>query len=190
MEKEPWRDEVEGAIIQRARMGDQWAFQQLVEIYHDVAWRTARVLLSDRASAEDALQDAWVDVWRGLPGFLPTRPFRPWLLTIIANRCRMSVRRRSLPTIPVDEAQVDSLLSADDVLKHVLQLERTAELQAALSKLPADQQRVLGLRFFAGLELNEIALVMAVPVGTVKSRLHRALNALRTYFQVTSRVGG
>ena len=182
---------MEETIIRRAQMGDQRAFQQLTELYHDIAWRTARVLLSERTVAEDALQDAWLDVWRGLPRFQIYRPFRPWLLTIIANRCRMTARRQNITTVPlVDSSEVDGLFSTDDVLKYVLHQERGVELQAALIMLPSEQQRVLGLRFFAELELNEIALVMAIPVGTVKSRLHRALTALRTHFQVTSRVGG
>ena len=180
---------MEETIIHLAQKGDQRAFQQLVDIYHDVAWRTARVLLSERTTAEDALQDAWVDAWRGLPRFQTGRPFRPWLLTIIANRCRMIARRRNVPTIPLDSAEIDGLLNVDDVLKHVLHQERGAELQAALTTLPSEQQRVLALRFFAGLELNEIALATATPVGTVKSRLHRALNTLRTHVQVTSDVG-
>ncbi len=180
---------MEETIIHRAQTGDQWAFQQLVEMYHDVAWRTARVLLSDRSVAEDALQDAWIDVWRGLPRFQANRPFRPWLLTIIANRCRMTARCHNLPTTPLDNSEIDGLLNVDDVLKYVLYQERRAELQVALATLPSEQQRVLGLRFFAGLELHEIALVTTVPVGTVKSRIHRALNGLRVHFQVTSQIG-
>jgi len=72
---------------------------------------------------------------------------------------------------------------ADDVLEHSLHLEEDAELQLALTSLSAGQRRVLELRFYADLDLSEIALITNTPLGTVKSRLHRALNNLRTYLQ-------
>jgi RNA polymerase sigma-70 factor, ECF subfamily len=68
---------MEQEIVHRAREGDQTAFRSLVEIHAEVAWRAARVLLPDRAGAEDAVQEAWLDAWRGLPRFDPVRPFRP-----------------------------------------------------------------------------------------------------------------
>jgi DNA-directed RNA polymerase specialized sigma24 family protein len=64
---------MEDMIIHQAQLGDQLAFQQLLLAYHALAWRTARVLLPDRTSAEDVLQEVWLDVWRGLPRFM-------WLL--------------------------------------------------------------------------------------------------------------
>ncbi|HTK11530.1 MAG TPA: sigma-70 family RNA polymerase sigma factor [Ktedonobacteraceae bacterium] len=167
------------SIIHRARQGDQRAFQQLVESYHDVVWRTARVLLPDANAAEDALQEAWLDTWRGLRHFNDRQEFRPWLLTIVANRCRMAMRRRTISTVPIEVADEERLISADDVAKTILDAERASELQIVLKALPVEQQHVLELRFFAELELAEIALVLHVPLGTVKSRLHRALGNLR-----------
>lgn len=165
------------SLIRSAQMGDTTAFQQLVETYYAVAWRTARVLQHDAAGIDDILQEAWLDAWRGLPGFLTHRPFRPWLLTLVTNRCRMAARRHTLQTVTVDT--LEDHLVTDDMLQQVLQQERDAQLRAALAKLSEEQQRVLELRYFAELELSEIALVTGMPLGTVKSRLHRALQALR-----------
>ena len=144
------------------------------------------MLLSDSTAVEDAIQEAWVDTWRSLTRFKEEQPFRPWLLTIVANRCRMHMRRRKIPTIPIETAEEDYLISADNVLKDILCQEQEQELQAALIHLTPEQQRVLELRFFAELEFTEIALVMNVPLGTVKSRFHRAMNALRTSAQIKS----
>src|SRR3989442_1190574 len=83
----------EDDLIRRAQLGDQGAFRQLVEFYSPLAERTARAFLADRAGAEDAVQEAWLDAWRALPRFALGRPFRPWLLTLVGNRCRMSARR-------------------------------------------------------------------------------------------------
>jgi len=90
---------MEGEVIRRAQRGDQRAFQQLVEQYGQLAWRTATVLLMDRTLVEDAMQESWLDAWRGLASFDPSRPLRPWLLAIVANRCRMIARRRAPPSL-------------------------------------------------------------------------------------------
>ena len=172
---------MEDAIIQRAQLGDQAAFRQLVEAYADVAWRTARVLLADREAAQDALQEAWLDAWRGLPRFQRGRLFRPWLLTLVANRCRMAARHKRVSTVTLDDTELEGLVDAEDVLGQIVRGESDAELRAALATLPPEQQRVLELRYFADLELSEIALVSNIPVGTVKSRLHRALEHLRIH---------
>ncbi|HLI70585.1 MAG TPA: RNA polymerase sigma factor [Ktedonobacteraceae bacterium] len=174
---------MEEQTIHQAQMGDQLAFQRLIEAYHTIAWRTARVFLPDAATAEDVLQEAWLDVWRSLPRFQRGREFRPWLLTIVANRCRVVLRRRKLPTLALDGSGLEQAMQADDVLEQILHLENDIELQLALEMLSAEQQRVLELRFFAGLDLAEIAQITNAPLGTVKSRLHRALASLRTHLQ-------
>ncbi len=170
---------MEEAPIARAQAGDEAALRQAMEFYAPLVWRTALVLLADRAAAEDAVQEAWIDVWKGLPRFQVGRPFRPWLLAIVANRCRMTARRHVLPMVSLDEEDADEISGDDDVLEAAVREESHAELAAVLEQLPEDQRRILQLRYFADLELAEIALVLGVPLGTVKSRLHRALAALR-----------
>ncbi|HUY76240.1 MAG TPA: sigma-70 family RNA polymerase sigma factor [Ktedonobacterales bacterium] len=179
---------MEDDLIRRAQGGDQAAFRALVEQYTPVAWRTARALLADRSAAEDALQDAWLDIWRATPRLDPARPFRPWLLTVVANRCRMQARRRSLPLAPLDDALAERLADETSESGYVgyvgygaapTSTADDASLNAALAALTTEQRRVLALRYHADLDLNEIAEVLAIPLGTVKSRLHRALAALR-----------
>jgi RNA polymerase sigma-70 factor (ECF subfamily) len=170
---------MEDDLIRCAQAGDHGAFRKLVDTYTPVAWYAAQVLLSDRSSVEDVLQESWLDAWRGLSRFQRGRPFRPWLLTIVARRCRMTTRRRSLPTVPFDLEETGQIPSDDRVSDRLLRLEADQVLQMALAALPAEQQRILELRFFADLELAEIALMLGIPLGTVKSRLHRALNVLR-----------
>src|SRR4051812_47599516 len=93
---------LEEDLVRRAQAGEQQAFRQLVETYAGLVERTSRALLADRSLAEEAAQEAWLDAWRGLPRFQAGRPFRPWLLTIVANRCRMHARRRRPPSVPWD----------------------------------------------------------------------------------------
>jgi RNA polymerase sigma factor (sigma-70 family) len=176
---------IEESIVLRAQRGDSQAFQQIFEEYHGIAWRTARVLLGDSALVEDALQEAWIDVWRGLPRLQHRQTIRSWLLTVIANRCRMALRR-PVPAAVSLESEQEVLYTPDEVesiLERITRQETYASIRKALARLPADQRRVLELRYFADLELSEIALVASLPLGTVKSRLHRSLHTLRTIFR-------
>jgi RNA polymerase sigma-70 factor (ECF subfamily) len=169
----------ESSVIRRAQAGDQRAFQQLVETYHALVWRTARALLSEATAAEEVAQEAWLDVWRGLPAFRLDCPFRPWLLTVVANRSRKHARRHLVVAEPLDESALENTASASDGIAHALKHERSRELAQAVASLPAEQARVLALRYFADLDLVEIAAVTDAPLGTIKSRLHRALGTLR-----------
>jgi RNA polymerase sigma-70 factor (ECF subfamily) len=180
----------EDDLIRRARLGDQDAFRQLVDIYGTLTERTARVLLADRSDAEDAVQEAWLDAWRGLGSFELGRPFRPWLLTIVGNRCRMVARRRKLASVPFDDAlyeRVDSLSEPQANPFGAIEAYYD-DLQQALEALDGSHRRLLALRFFADLQLEEIAELLNVPLGTVKSRLHRTLQTLRLRLQRQQRV--
>ncbi len=170
---------MEQRAMARGRAGDHEAFQALVDLQGRQMWRTAWVLLGDRSLAEDAVQDAWLDVWQHLAQFDPTRELRPWLLTIVANRCRMVARRRVVPTVPMEEATLAAPLALADVAEQFAQREADGELYRACAALPTDQRRIIELRFFAELNVPEIAAILQIPQGTVKSRLHRALDALR-----------
>lgn len=171
-------------LIKQAQKGDQQAFRQLLEIYATLTERTARVLLPDRASAEDAVQEAWLDVWRGLRNFEPERPFRPWLLTIVANRCRMAARQQHFVSVPMQDVLPEENLGlVEDIAATLLSPADYSELQKALDELRPEQRQILALRFFADLELAEIAALAGISLGTVKSRLHRTLQTLRSRLQ-------
>jgi RNA polymerase sigma-70 factor (ECF subfamily) len=167
----------EKEIIARAQAGDRDAFRRLVEQYAALGSRTARVLLSNPSDAEDASQEAWLDAWRALPRFELGRPFRPWLLTLVANRCRMKARRHN-PEVALDEGMADERAAEMEA-----GTDFDVELQDALDALEPEQRHVVALRFYADLQLDEIAEVLGVPLGTVKSRLHRSLERLRVKLQ-------
>jgi len=173
-------------LIRLAQAADQEAFRALVERYRLPVLRTARILLADAALAEDVAQEAWVNAWRALGQFDRTRPFRPWILRIVANCCRMELRRRHDAAAPLERAEPARLSDQHDLLAEVVRREEYAALDAAMASLPPPQRRIVALRYRADLELGEIALVTGLPLGTVKSRLHRALAAIRAHVSVAS----
>ncbi len=176
-------DEINDALLRQAQHGDTDAFQRLVAVYTPLVWRTALVFLRDRLSAEDVLQEVWLDVWRGLARFREPEPFRPWLLTIVANRCRKTTRRKRVEVISLDTATIAGITTTNGLSEPVeaaaIRKETIVALRQAIADLAPEQQRVIELRYFADLDLEEIAIVTGAPLGTVKSRLHRAVQALR-----------
>ncbi|MGH8774734.1 MAG: RNA polymerase sigma factor [Jiangellaceae bacterium] len=162
------------------RAGDREAYAVLVRLHAAQAHRAAR-LFGAGADAEDVVQVAFVKAYQALPRFRDGAPFRPWLLHIVANEAKnaaRAVRRRGAATqrlaaFDLDEVGADPVTSA-------LSRERRAELVAALRELPGDQQRVVACRYLLDLDEADTAALLGWRRGTVKSRLHRALAALRT----------
>lgn len=172
---------MEDELIRRAQQGDAAAFRALVERYAPGAWRVARVLIPSPEQAEDALQEAWIDIWRGLPSFDTARTFRPWLLTVVGNRCRMHRRRGSPALEPLSEQVADELMDGQDTPDMIAARELDPTLHIALTRLSPDERELLALRYQADLELAEIAALYDAPLSTIKSRLYRTLARLREY---------
>jgi RNA polymerase sigma-70 factor, ECF subfamily len=171
----------ESDLIRRAQRGDEDAYEELVNAYQGIAFRTAYVIARNASDAEDAAQDGFVKAWRALGRFREGAPFRPWLLRIVANeasnRRRSAGRRAGLALrAATQEPSGDAAPSPEAAL---LSSEQRAELLAAVDELPEEQRDVVALRYFLGLSEAEVAETLGIPAGTVKSRNARALERLR-----------
>ncbi|MFC9692866.1 RNA polymerase sigma factor [Kribbella sp. NPDC056951] len=164
------------AILARARGGDSAAYGELVLRHAPIAKRTA-VFLGAGADADDVVQEAFVKAYRALGGFRSEAAFRPWLLRIVANETRNAIRSRSRRSRREEiAAPLDVVLDPAD---ETVSLERRAELLSAVRALPEPQRLVVTCRYLLELDEQETAVVLGWPRGTVKSRLHRALERLR-----------
>ena len=164
-------------LVNAAREGDIDAFTVLVDRYRAPALRLAYGIAGDEA--EDAVQDAFVKMFRALAGFRSGAALRPWLFTIVANEARnrrRSITRRTKLELRVSEQPRPDGLGADEVAARHDQRQRLLD---AVAVLPDRYREVVALRFFAALSENETAEVLSCPVGTAKSRLSRALDLLR-----------
>ena len=144
----------------------------------DRLYRLAGLLLSDAAEAEDAVQDALADAWRRYDELRDPGRFRPWLDRIVVNGCRDRLRRRArIRFIPLVAGAEPS-----DVDPFRAFIERDA-LLSGLRALEPDERIAVVLRYWADLSLQAIAERMDWPLGTVKSRLHRALRRMRAHLE-------
>jgi len=165
--------------IASARQGDVAAWEGLVGGHQDAVFRLAYLLLADADEAEDVAQEAFVRAFQALDRFDASRPLRPWLLGITANLARNRRRSAGRYWAAVQRLFREHPEPPASVEDTSLQRLESKQLWQAVQRLgPADQQ-VIYLRYFLDLPEAEMAAALQVAPGTVKSRLHRALNRLR-----------
>ena len=160
--------------MDRARRGDREAFSVLAGGAVDRLYAIARLVLRDADLAEDATQDALVRAWRDLPTLRDVERFDAWLYRLIVRACadigrhrkRWRVEVRILPSEPAEPDRASELADRD-------------QLERGLRRLTHDQQTILVLTFYVGLSPTETAEALGIPVGTAKSRLHYAIEAVR-----------
>ncbi len=167
-----------------AQRGDRDAFASLVSRYQNRLYRYLLRWVQEPATAEDLFQQTWMRVIENLRRFDPARNFDAWLFAVARNIAIDYLRRLRPESLeePAGEGQPLGERLASTVplaLDCVLQAERAERVQRALGSQPAVYREVLSLRFEEEMKLEEIAEVLAIPLGTVKSRLGRALERLR-----------
>ena len=175
----------EEELVERAKRRDAGAYEALVQAHQGIAFRTAYLLTGSAADAEDAAQEAFVKAYRALGRFRRGAPFRPWLLQIIANEARN--RRRSAgrrADLELRLAAADSGDAAPSPEGALLDSSRRSELLDAVNRLPEEQRLAVACRYFLDLSEDETAAALGCRRGTVKSRLSRALERLRTEMEV------
>jgi len=174
-------------LLARHLAGDPAAFRALVERHHRELTQFAFRFTGSKSAAEDVVQDAFVQVHLSAPSFDPQRRLKPWLFTIAANKARDHLRSRSRRReVPLD-AQIGGtgsegqsfldLLSDDesDPAGQLLLEEREAIVREVVADMPANLTEVLILAYFHQFAYRDIAEVLNIPLGTVKSRLHAAV---------------
>ena len=174
--------------VTRLRGGDMDAIATLMQRYQHRLYRYMLRMVRQPATAEDLFQQTWVRVMEGAQSYDPRRSFEGWLFAIAHNLAIDHLRRRQPESLdeelPSGDSRVDLTPShGPDVLEQILADERSAWVTEAVAEMPAPFREVLTLRFEEELKLDEIAQVLALPLGTVKTRLHRALKALQRALQ-------
>ena len=170
--------ENDAILVARARQGDEAAFEQLVRRHQRYVLNVAYRVLGDYAEAEDMTQEAFVRAWRGLSGFRGQAQFKTWLYRIVHNLClnRLpGLQRELLQAEPLEEVLPSP---APSMPSRFEDQERMAFLHTELGRLPEKYRLVLTLRYLQHLSYDEIATTLDVPIGTVKTHIHRARRML------------
>lgn len=169
-------------LVERAQRGDPEAFQVLiydtVDRLYAIAWR----ILRDADRAEDALQQALIQIWEDLPGLRDPDRFQAWAYRLVVHTSYREARRerrwmsriREIPVDPPGDDSVGAVIDRDEV-------------ERGFRRLTPEHRAVLVLHFFVGLPVSEVAQTLGIPVGTAGSRLHYAVRNMRAAFEADAR---
>jgi RNA polymerase sigma-70 factor (ECF subfamily) len=171
-------------LVERAMAGDHEAFSELTRLSIAKLYAIARLILRDGERAEDATQEALVAAWRRFSTLRDPDRFEAWMRRLLVNACyreaaRSSRRMRMEASVrPIDGAVADPSAALAD----------QDELERGFRRLSPEQRALIVLHFYLGLPMQETAEILRLPIGTVKSRLSRAISQMRATLDADARL--
>jgi RNA polymerase sigma-70 factor, ECF subfamily len=175
---------VQRDLVERAQRGDHDAFAILAGATIGRLDAAARLILRDPERAKDAVQDAFVRAWRDLPTLRDPERFDAWLRRLVVHACLNEARRTRRRPHEVELLPIDHPTTTDTALD----LADRDELERGFRRLEPEQRVVVVLHYYLGYPLPEVAALVGIPLGTAKSRLHRAIQVLRGAVDADSRL--
>jgi RNA polymerase sigma-70 factor (ECF subfamily) len=188
-------------LLRRYVAGDKDAFQELVTRYKDPLYAFLRRFLNQQQLVEEAFQETFLQLYRSRKTFEKDRPLRPWLFTIAANKARDALRKQQRQeTVSITAMAEPTDLSLDDVVNSLKAYEITPYDEAEKSEqaekvrqiidgMPANLREILILAYFEQFSYKQMADILSIPIGTVKSRLHTAIVHFTKKWKSTSTDG-
>ncbi len=172
--------QIDADLLEKVQGGDGQAMATLYDRYSKVVYSVALRVLRDPASAEDILQEIFMQVWRSPAKFVATRGSLGGWLAVVARNRSIDRLRRKRPTEQVEEMNLATPGNLADEAERNIMTERA---RVVILQLPYEQRKTLEMAFFDGLTHSEIAEMTGDPLGTVKTRIRSALLTLRKAFQ-------
>ena len=166
-------------LVGRARKGDADAFGLLINARLGTLLRTAMAILRNEDDAAEAVQDTLVSAWKHLPSLRDLESFDAWITRVLVNRCRDRLRRRQRSREIVLEASELEIAASTDSAS-------ITDIREAFDRISVEHRHILLLHHLHDMPLTEIARLLAIPVGTAKSRLWTARRALERALEAQS----
>lgn len=173
---------MQAEVVEQAQAGDVDAFRELVRDAAPRLYGIAYRILRDSTRAEDALQQALVQIWEGLPGLRDIDRFEPWTYRLVVHASYREAKRQRRWMASVRQISVEP--SAPDQFGQVLDRD---EVERSFRRLSPEHRAVLVLHHVIGLPIREVAEVLGIPMGTAESRLHYAARSFRAAFEADAR---
>ena len=174
-------------LLERYKEGDEAAFREIVNRYRNSLYAFLRQFLNQQDLVEDVFQETFLQLFSSRDSFDPSRPRRPWLFTIAANKAKDALRKsQRTSAVPIGTMTEDEDMSFDEVLNSLTsdtavpydEVERneTAEqVSDVIANMPENLREILILAYFQRFSYKQMADALSIPIGTVKSRLHTAV---------------
>ncbi len=178
-------DILDELLVLQSQEGDGEALKSLITRWQPRLGRLAWRLTADREAARDIVQEVWLSIVRGLNRLEDPARFRSWAYSILTNKCTDWTRRRIVQRKAAESLKNSVSSVSSELSNGACTGDATARLRQAMKQLPAEQKAILSLHYLDGMAVTEIARVLMVPIGTVKSRLYHARNRLRQTLERT-----
>ena len=167
----------EQELVERCRRGDERAFQELVNRYKDLVFALIARTVAERPRAEELAQEVFLRIHRGLPYFRGESRLSTWIYRIVANVCVQEKQDRAPATEPLDQHVLAPAATVRD--RQFSDLELRDRIEKAIARLPANYRLLIAGHYLDGVQYEELAEALQLPLGTVKTQLHRAKRQLR-----------
>lgn len=186
-------------LLSRSAVGDEAAFRELVNRYKNGLYAFLRKFLNRHDLVEDVFQETFLQLYTSQASFDPSRPLRPWLFTIAANKAKDALRKmQRTAAVPIGSMTSPEEMSFNDALNVLtaeeerpyeeLQRDETAEsVRRIIADMPENLQEILIMAYFNKFSYKQMAQVLSIPIGTVKSRLHTAVGRFAKEWKTTVR---
>jgi RNA polymerase sigma-70 factor (ECF subfamily) len=171
-------------LVARCRSGSEEAFAELVDRYKNLVFGVISQVVADKSRLEDLAQEVFLKIHRGLPSFRGEAKLSTWIYRIVRNVCtEASAHERR--HVSVDERDEDGRLRYEPVARDtaIRDFELRDQLERAVAELPAEQRFLISAHYFGGQQYQELADILDMPIGTVKTQLHRAKARLRVLIE-------
>jgi RNA polymerase sigma-70 factor (ECF subfamily) len=177
----------EQGLLSRYVAGDKDAFKEIVTRYKDQLYAFLRRFLNNQQLVEEAFQETFLQLYQSRKTFEKDKPLGPWLFTIAANKARDSLRKQQRhETVSIGAMAEPAELSVDDVVNSLKsyeitpydeaeKTERAEKVRQIISEMPENLREILILAYFEQFSYKQMADMLSIPIGTVKSRLHTAI---------------
>lgn len=174
-------------VMKRFIEGDESAFRELVNRYKNSLYIFLRRFLNSQDQIEDVFQETFLQLYNSKNTFDTSRPLRPWLFTIAANKAKDALRKRQRTSaIPIGTITDSDEMSFNDVLNSMTSEEETPfdemdktetaeKVRKVIAEMPPNLRQILILAYFNKFSYKQMAEILSIPIGTVKSRLHTAV---------------
>jgi RNA polymerase sigma-70 factor, ECF subfamily len=175
----------ERELVERCRSGDEGAFQELVDRYKDLVFALIARTIQDRSRAEDLAQDVFLRIHRGLPYFRGEAHLSTWIYRIVANVCLQDHHRP--PALSLDDERTGVRVAPAAADRQFGDLELRDRLEKAIARLPPQYRLLIAAHYLDGVRYEDLAEALQLPLGTVKTQLHRARQQLRRLLEAELR---
>lgn len=176
-------DVLSDLLVLKTKEGDRRAIQQLVELWQSRLHAHARRIIGDDEIARDIAQDAWMSIISSIYSLEDPARFRAWAFRIVTNKAVDWTRRQQRERRLIREARQNAEVETNSPVQTASGNEDVTNLQSAIRQLPAEQRALLSMFYIDQMPLSEIADALAIPVGTVKSRLFNSRRELKSIIE-------